>query len=59
MKKLLMILIATAVCAVAVAGTAPQAKATDGGSYSTNPCPPWKPYVHVNAFGMAYCSIYP
>jgi hypothetical protein len=42
----------------AFAATPGQAKATDGSS-STIICPSYAPYVHVNAFGRAFCSKYP
>jgi hypothetical protein len=58
MKKLLTITVVAFAMTAGVASTAEQARATEGSS-STVICPSYKPYVHVNAFGMAYCSIYP
>jgi hypothetical protein len=58
MKKLLTITVVAVAMTAGVASTAEEARATDASS-STIICPSYKPYVHVNAFGMAYCSIYP
>ena len=43
---------------VAFAASPGQAEAVDG-SGSTITCPSYAPYVHVNAFGKAFCSMYP
>ncbi len=59
MKKLLVIITIALAMTVGFASTADQARATEGSGSSTIICPSYKPYVHVNAFGMAYCSIYP
>jgi hypothetical protein len=59
MKKLVATLIVTLSLVAGFASTADQARATDGGGASTIVCPSYKPYVRVNAFGMAYCSMYP
>jgi cell division protein FtsN len=59
MKKLVITMILTIVCAVAAATIAPQAKAITIGTLNTNPCPPDQPYYHVNVFGNGYCSLYP
>jgi hypothetical protein len=58
MKKLLVIITVAVAVTIGFASTADQARAIDGSS-STLTCPQYKPYVHVNAFGMAYCSVYP
>ena len=58
MKKLVVMIIVSAACAVGAAGTAGQAKA-GGGTSAYNPCPVTAPYLHTNVFGKSYCSIYP
>jgi len=59
MRKLLVTIIIAVAMTIGFASTANQARATGGLGSSTIVCPWYKPYVHVNAFGMAYCSIYP
>jgi len=59
MKKLLVIIILALAVAVGFASTAGQAHATGGFFYTINFCPASAPYLHVNAFGNGYCSVYP
>lgn len=59
MKKLLVIITVALAMTVGFASTAGQAHATGGFSNSIYLCPPTAPYLHVNAFGNAYCSRYP
>jgi hypothetical protein len=55
----LFLFLALVVAVTAAFAAAPgQARATDG-SGSEITCPSYAPYVHVNAFGKAFCSKYP
>lgn len=58
LRKLLVTVVVTLAITVGIGSTPGQARATDG-SFSTVSCPAYKPYVRVNAFGIAYCSVYP